>query len=112
MDTLAVRLALPPIGPAKVLHLLGLRPAGRTHKRKGDTLFGVALSCSNLSPGPSLKSYFCATTSKCFKKREDWEIIEKFFTSIHFLNLLICGPNGKGTPAICLGRIVASLGEI
>ena len=33
MDTLAVRLAVPLIGPAKVFHLLGLRPAGRTNKR-------------------------------------------------------------------------------
>jgi hypothetical protein len=33
MDTLAVRLAVPLIGPAKVFHLLGLRPAGRTKKR-------------------------------------------------------------------------------
>jgi len=33
MDTLAVRLAVPLIGPAKVSHLLGLRPAGRTKKR-------------------------------------------------------------------------------
>jgi hypothetical protein len=32
MDTLAVRLAVPLIGPAKVFHLLGLRPAGRTKK--------------------------------------------------------------------------------
>ena len=37
MDTLAVRLAVPLIGPAKVFHLLGLRPAGRTKKR-GDQL--------------------------------------------------------------------------
>ena len=33
MDTLAVRLAVPLIGPAKVFHLLGLRPAGRTKKK-------------------------------------------------------------------------------
>jgi hypothetical protein len=33
MDTLAVQLAVPLIGPAKVFHLLGLRPAGRTKKR-------------------------------------------------------------------------------
>ena len=33
MDTLAVRLAVPLIGPAEVFHLLGLRPAGRTNKR-------------------------------------------------------------------------------
>jgi hypothetical protein len=33
MDTLAVRLAVPLIGPAKVFHLLGLRPAGRTNKK-------------------------------------------------------------------------------
>ena len=33
MDTLAVRLAVPLIGPAKVFHLLGLRPAGRTTKK-------------------------------------------------------------------------------
>ena len=33
MDTLAVRLAVPLIGPAEVSHLLGLRPAGRTKKR-------------------------------------------------------------------------------
>ena len=30
---LAVRLAVPLIGPAKVFHLLGLRPAGRTNKK-------------------------------------------------------------------------------
>ena len=35
MDTLAVRLAVPLIGPAKVFHLLGLRPAGRTIKKPG-----------------------------------------------------------------------------
>jgi hypothetical protein len=33
MDTLAVRLAVPLIGPAEVFHLLGLRPAGRTKKK-------------------------------------------------------------------------------
>ena len=33
MDTLAVQLAVPLIGPAKVFHLLGLRPAGRTNKK-------------------------------------------------------------------------------
>ena len=33
MDTLAVRLAVPLIGPAEVFHLLGLRPAGRTNKK-------------------------------------------------------------------------------
>ena len=30
-----MRLAVPLIGPAKVFHLLGLRPAGRTKKRRG-----------------------------------------------------------------------------
>jgi hypothetical protein len=35
MDTLALRLAVPLIGPAKVFHLLGLRPAGRTKKKGG-----------------------------------------------------------------------------
>jgi hypothetical protein len=33
MDTFAVRLAVPLIGPAKVFHLLGLRPAGRIKKK-------------------------------------------------------------------------------
>jgi hypothetical protein len=59
-----------------------------------------------------LKSYFCATISKCVEKREDWEMIEKFFSSIHLLNLLICGLNGMGMWAICLGRIVTPVGEI
>jgi hypothetical protein len=36
MDTFAVRLAVPLIGPAKVFHLLGLRPAGRTKKNAAD----------------------------------------------------------------------------
>lgn len=46
MDTLAVRLAVPLIGPAKVFHLLGLRPAGRTKKKEAGAwacLFGSSL---------------------------------------------------------------------
>src|SRR5688572_14880893 len=34
MDTLAVRLTVPLIGPAKLSHLLGLRPAGRTKRKR------------------------------------------------------------------------------
>lgn len=37
MDTLAVRLTVPLIGPAKVFHLLGLRRAGRTKKKSPAT---------------------------------------------------------------------------
>jgi hypothetical protein len=43
MDTLAVRLAVPLIGPAKVFHLLGLRPAGRT-KENGGPLWAAAFN--------------------------------------------------------------------
>jgi len=42
MDTLAVRLAVPLIGPAKVSHLLGLRPAGRTKKKSAGHVPGAA----------------------------------------------------------------------
>jgi len=38
MDTLAVRLAVPLIGPAKVFHLLSLRPAGRRNKKGSGSL--------------------------------------------------------------------------
>jgi hypothetical protein len=43
MDTFAVRLAVPLIGPAKVFHLLGLRPAGRTKKKSHAGFTGAGL---------------------------------------------------------------------
>jgi hypothetical protein len=56
MDTLAVRLAVPLIGPAKVFHLLGLRPAGRTKKtaarvdRRCDVHYLAERFCLLLAP--------------------------------------------------------------
>jgi len=49
VDTLAVRLAVPLIGPAEVSHLLGLRPAGRTNKKRGAKI--APLFCFSSSAG-------------------------------------------------------------
>src|ERR1044071_5338181 len=57
VDTLAVRLAVPLIGPAKVFHLLGLRPAGRT-KKKSPADNPAGLHCAEKT---ALKIYLLTT---------------------------------------------------
>ena len=61
MDTLAVRLAVPLIGPAKVFHLLGLRPAGRTKKTDNEFVAGFTIR-SLLPVVTTLSSQFIAST--------------------------------------------------